>query len=128
MSASAVLKLQKVGFTAEQVEALADFMDTQAASKADLGEGVHGLKSQIEEVEHKLTSKIEAVEHQLSSRIEAVEHRLELEIGSVRSEMSLMRADARQMEQRLIIKLGGMMVVMVGVVVAIVKLLPGGHP
>ena len=117
MSAGAVLKLQKVGFTAEQVEALADFMDTQAASKADLGEAAHGLKSQIE-----------AVEHQLSSRMETLEHRLEMEVGSVRSEMSLMRADARQMEQRLIIKLGGMMVVMVGVVVAIVKLLPGGHP
>jgi hypothetical protein len=32
MSASAILKLQKVGFTTEQVEALADFMDTQSAS------------------------------------------------------------------------------------------------
>ena len=99
MSASAVLKLQKVGFTAERVEALADFMDTQAASKADLGEAVHSLKSQMESGEHRLDM-----------------------------EMSLMRADMRQMEQRIIIKLGGMMVVMVGVVVAIVKLLPGGHP
>ena len=31
MSASAVLKLQKVGFTAAQVEALAEFMDAQGA-------------------------------------------------------------------------------------------------
>ncbi|CAA7613750.1 hypothetical protein [Magnetospirillum sp. SS-4] len=36
MSASAILKLQSVGFSKEQVEALADFMDTQAASKADI--------------------------------------------------------------------------------------------
>ena len=36
MSASAILKLQRVGFTSEQVEALADLVDSQAASKADL--------------------------------------------------------------------------------------------
>ena len=40
MSASAVLKLQKVGFSIEQVEALADFMDTQTASKVDLERGI----------------------------------------------------------------------------------------
>ena len=51
MSASAVLKLQKVGFTAEQVEALADFMDTQAASKADLMEAKADLKADIARVE-----------------------------------------------------------------------------
>lgn len=43
MGASAVLRLQKVGFSAEQVEALADFMDTQAAGKADLKAAEHRL-------------------------------------------------------------------------------------
>ena len=50
MSASAVLKLQKVGFTIEQVEALSDFMDTQAASKADLLEAKAELKADLEAV------------------------------------------------------------------------------
>ena len=117
MSASAVLKLQKVGFTAEQVEALADFMDTQAASKADLEAAAHGLNSRIEELDHKL-----------SSQIEVVEHRTDLKFADIRSEMTLIRADMRAQEQRMIIKLGGMMVVAVGVIVTLVKLLPGGHP
>lgn len=41
MSAAAILQLQRVGFTQEQVEALADFLDdrvdlSQLATKADL--------------------------------------------------------------------------------------------
>jgi DNA-binding transcriptional MerR regulator len=65
MGASAVLKLQKVGFSAEQVEALADFMDTQVASKADV-EGVeHRLGARLQEVK----TELEAVEHRLESRI-----------------------------------------------------------
>ncbi|MEI6557928.1 MAG: hypothetical protein WCO00_05930 [Rhodospirillaceae bacterium] len=106
MSASAVLRLRKVGFTAEPVEALADVMDTQAASKAGLGEAAHGLKSQIG----------------------AVGHRLEVEITGVRSEISLLRSDMRQIGQRLVLKLGGMMVVLVGVMVTLIQLIPGGHP
>ena len=43
MGASAVLKLQKIGFTVEQVEAVADLVDTQAASKADLLAATAGL-------------------------------------------------------------------------------------
>jgi hypothetical protein len=65
MGASAVLKLQKVGFSAEQVEALADFMDTQVASKADV-EGVeHRLGARLQETK----TELEAVEHRLETRI-----------------------------------------------------------
>lgn len=48
MSASAILRLQSAGFSAEQVTALADLIDLQAASKSDL-----------EAVEHRLEMKIE---------------------------------------------------------------------
>ncbi len=58
MSASAVLKLQKVGFTVDQVEALADLIDTQAASKADLLEVKSELKTEIIDVERRLETKI----------------------------------------------------------------------
>lgn len=36
MSAAAILKLQAAGFTAEQVTAIAELVDTQSATKADL--------------------------------------------------------------------------------------------
>jgi hypothetical protein len=58
MSASAVLKLQKVGFTIEQVEALADFMDTQAASKADLFKETAAIRGDLEGAEHRLETRI----------------------------------------------------------------------
>ena len=69
MSASAVLKLQKVGFSAEQVEALADFMDTQAASKADLAETKAELKADLAEVKAELKADMLAVGHRLESKI-----------------------------------------------------------
>jgi len=58
MGASAVLKLQKAGFTVDQVEALADFMDTQAASKADLLKETSAIRSDMAEVEHRLETRI----------------------------------------------------------------------
>jgi|GEM_PF-5779263 len=43
MSVSAILKLQAAGFSVEQVTALADLIDTQAASKSDLEATEHRL-------------------------------------------------------------------------------------
>ena len=47
MSASAILKLQAAGFTGPQVSALAELIDTQAASKVDLIEAKAELKADI---------------------------------------------------------------------------------
>jgi DNA-binding transcriptional MerR regulator len=55
MSAGAILKLQSVGFSAEQVGALAEFIDSQSAAKPDL-----------EATEHRLESKIEALKTQIA--------------------------------------------------------------
>jgi hypothetical protein len=112
MGASAVLKLQKVGFSAEQVEALADFMDTQVASKADvegaehrLGARLQEVKSELEAVEHRFGARfqefrseskadVEGVEHRLGARfqetkieLEAVEHRLETRILEAKNDL-----------------------------------------
>jgi hypothetical protein len=94
MSASAVLKLQKVGFTVDQVEALADFMDTQAASKADLLQETSTIRSELAEVEHRLETRIATV-----------------------------RADLEKMELRLTIKLGAMLAAGIAIVATVVKLI-----
>ncbi len=47
MSASAILKLQAAGFSAEQVTALAEVIDSQASSKVDLMEVKAELKADI---------------------------------------------------------------------------------
>ncbi|MFA6020634.1 MAG: hypothetical protein WC722_10275 [Rhodospirillales bacterium] len=50
MSATAVLKLQHAGFTNEQVEALAEFLDERAATKED----VASIKQAMSEMEIRL--------------------------------------------------------------------------
>lgn len=69
MSAVAILKLQAAGFTSEQVEALAELVDTQAATKAD----------------------VEASAHRLDQKIDAVAHRLELTIADVKADVHVMK-------------------------------------
>ena len=109
MSASAILKLQKVGFTPEQVEALADFMDDKAASKADLSEAKAELKADLSELRAELKADIERTEHRLDMKIVALQ------------------SDLRLVEQRMTIRLGGMMVVGVGILLAAIRYLPP-HP
>ncbi len=109
MSASAILKLQKVGFTAEQVEALADFMDTQAASKADLERVASGLKAELAETKAELKADIAKTKAELKADIADV------------------RSDVKFLEQRMTIKLGGMMIIAVGILMAAIRYLPP-HP
>jgi len=52
MSASAILRLQAAGFSQDQVTALADLIDTQAASKTDVEGAEHRLQTKITESEH----------------------------------------------------------------------------
>lgn len=49
MSTNAAFKLQDAGFTRAQVEALGEFLDTQAASKTDLLETEHRLEVKVSE-------------------------------------------------------------------------------
>lgn len=114
MSASAILKLQKVGFTTEQVEALADFMDTQAASKADLGEAKAELKADISELKA-----------ELKADVESAVHKIDLKIADLKAEVVEVKADLKLLEQRMTVKLGGMMIVAVGVLLAAIRYLPG---
>ena len=88
MSASAILKLQKVGFTVEQVEALADLIDTQAASKTDLLE-----------TEHRLDTKIMEIKAELKAEIVQTKAELKAEVADTKAEL---KADNAAMEIRLI--------------------------
>ena len=71
-------KLEEAGFSRSRVEALAEFMGAQAASKTDLLETEHRLKQDIAAVKSDL---LEA-EHRLDMRIDAGEHRLKQDIAA----------------------------------------------
>jgi hypothetical protein len=49
MTAAAILKLQRAGFSEEQVEALAAYFDEQLATKADLAAAEARLETKIEQ-------------------------------------------------------------------------------
>ncbi len=106
MSASAVLKLQRVGFSIEQVEALADFMDTQAASKADLAEVKAELKADLAEVKAELKAELSEVK------------------AAIKTDNADMRSEIRLLEQRMTIRLGGMLVVITSILLAAIRYLP----
>ena len=61
MTAAAILKLQRAGFTEEQVEALADYFDEQLATKADLAMAVESVRGELKAAEARLELKIEQV-------------------------------------------------------------------
>ncbi|KMO43508.1 hypothetical protein VQ03_08110 [Methylobacterium tarhaniae] len=150
MSASAVLKLQKAGFTTEQVEALADFMDTQAASKADLDNAVHKLElgnaalrkdmdlgnaalrkdmdSGLASLRKDLDLGLASLRKDLDLGLASLRKDLDLGLASLRSEIADVRGELRLLEQRITVKLGGMLVAAVGVLIAAMRYLPpAGH-
>jgi len=65
VGATAILKLQSAGFSREQVEALAEYLDDQVAKKSDLKELELRLEAKITELELRLDHKIEQTEARL---------------------------------------------------------------
>ncbi|WP_051013740.1 hypothetical protein [Pararhodospirillum photometricum] len=84
MSASAILKLQRSGFTQEQVEALAEFMDTQAASKADLEAVAHRLETKITDVRNELKADIAEARTETKAGLAETKADLKAEMAAVR--------------------------------------------
>jgi hypothetical protein len=88
MTANAILKLQRAGFTEDQVEALADYFDDQLATKGDLALTSEQVRNELKAAEARLTATIEQVrgeiktaEARLNTEIKAAEARLEAKIG-----------------------------------------------
>jgi polyhydroxyalkanoate synthesis regulator phasin len=108
--------------TDQQAIAAAGKADVQAvnsevqAVKADLRATEKRLDTKIDTVEERLSTKIDAVEERLSTKIDTVEERLNAKFESL-------RADIARRDDRLTVKLGGMLVVAVAVMASLVKLL-----
>ena len=83
MSASAILRLQAAGFTAEQVKALADLVDLQAASKADLIEVKADLKNELGALKAELGA-------------------MKADIGVMKADIGVMKADIGVMKVGLV--------------------------
>jgi hypothetical protein len=72
MTAAAILKLQRAGFSEEQVEALAAYFDEQLVTKADLAAAEARLETKIEQARGDTIKWVIGVEFAQAATILAV--------------------------------------------------------
>ena len=80
MTAIAILKLQKAGFTEEQVEALAEYYEAGTVTESDIA----GLENRLDKTRADLELAIERVRSDLERRIDATRTELELKLSGRR--------------------------------------------
>jgi predicted phage-related endonuclease len=109
-------RLKEAGFTEQQAEALAaaeaEFIEEHLATKRDIAE----LKHDIKELEISLKRDMKELEGTLRNEIK----QLDVKIEQIKSDLV---RDMKDLEYRMTIKLGTLMVVAVGVIATLVKLL-----
>ncbi len=105
MSSTAILKLAESGFTEAQVRALAEFFDSQMATKNDIAELKTELKYDIEKLRADLEVKIAG---------------LDVKIAGLDVKIADAKADTIKW-------VAGLMVAQGAAIVALVKFLPGVH-
>lgn len=102
-------ELEKAGFSRDQAEAsvklLIDVMNDNFATKSDLNEVKMNLSVALSETEKRLSSTI----------------------LTVQSDFKELKSFIREVEYKMTIKLGTMMVIAIGVTATLVKLLPNLH-
>ena len=116
--------LKKGGFTEEQTATLVDLgrdLSNQAlekvATKDDLGALEERMDGKFEGVAKDMTT----LEERLGDKLEAQEDRMDLKFDGFRKDVT---AEMKALEQRMIIKLGALIVAGVGILVLIDRLFP----
>ncbi|MGH8658716.1 MAG: coiled-coil domain-containing protein [Gammaproteobacteria bacterium] len=127
-------RLKEAGFTEQQAEALAaaeaEFVQESLATKQDvvevkrdIKEGEAALKRDIKELDVKIEQFRAELKHDIKELDVKIEQfRVELKRDIKELETSLKR-DMKDLEYRMTIKLGAMLVVAVGAMAALVKVL-----
>jgi vacuolar-type H+-ATPase subunit I/STV1 len=118
-------RLKEAGFDEPQAEALTGLLrdvreadQAQLANKADLG----ALDAKLERVGADLDAKIERVAAELDAKIERVAAELDAKIEKIaaelRAEFAVLRSEMEVLRRDLTIRLGSMIVVATGVLLA----------
>ena len=109
-------KLIQAGFTENQaeiqVEAMTDLLDTNVASRED----IQLLKQDVKQVRQDLKQDINQVQQELKQDINQVEQTLKQDI-------SLTRHEIKELESRMMIRLTGIMILVVGLFSNLPKIL-----
>jgi hypothetical protein len=100
----------------ERVATRQDQMQLEASLKRDFREMEVKLETRIRELEVKLETGIKELEVKLETGIKELEVKLETEIASV-------KRDIKELEMRLLLRLGALGVVGIGAIATLIKLL-----
>jgi uncharacterized protein involved in exopolysaccharide biosynthesis len=126
-------RLESAGFPPKQAgdtaEALADAMSgAELATKADLG----AVRADLAAVKTELKAEIAALRAELKGDIAALRAELKADISALRAELkgdiAALKADIELLRRDLTIRLGSMIVVAVGILLAAIRYLPNPHP
>jgi uncharacterized coiled-coil DUF342 family protein len=108
----------KAGFSQEHAEAAADAFAEVVAEQVATKQDVRDVRAEIEALRTEMRSEFAAVRAEMRAEFLGVR----AEIGSVRTEITTLRSDMvaafRDVEQRITIRLGGMLVVLAGILLA----------
>ena len=111
----------------ESLATKVDLEKTETSLRSDLEKVEASVRSDLEKTETALRSDLERVETSVRSDLEKTETALRGEIAELRSDLEKvekgLRGEMRELEQRMTIRLGGMMVVAVGLAAAAVQFL-----
>ena len=124
-----VKRLKEAGFAEPQAEAVTTVLRdareadlSQLATKTDLEFHRQATKADLDTLRHELKSDAESLRHELKSDADALRHELKSELDAHRqatnADFAAVRAELRELEQRLTIRLGSMIVVATGVLLA----------
>jgi Skp family chaperone for outer membrane proteins len=146
MSGIAILKLQRAGFTEQQVEALAEYHEAGAATKSDIAGLDRKLDATRADIEIKLDAlrsdldfkiseldrKIDATRSDLESKFSELDNKvdrtrsdLERAIEKVRHDLELKIAEGKAETIRWVVGVGFAQVAMI---LAVLRLFPNVHP
>src|SRR5579885_2859763 len=113
-----VKRLKEAGFAEPQAEAVTTVLRdareadlSQLATKTDLEFHRQATKADLDALRHELKSDADTLRHELKSELDA--HR-----QATNADFAAVRAELRELEQRLTIRLGSMIVVATGVLLA----------
>ena len=127
---SASRRLREVGFEQEQADAvvglLAEDLSGNIATKSDIELLRAATRSDIELLGAATKSDIELLGAATKRDIEllgaAAKSDIELLRADTKSEIELLRAEVRAIEQRMTIRLGGLVAVATGIIIAVIAL------
>ena len=141
MTAIAILRLQRAGFTEEQVEALAEFSEAGAATKSDIARletAISGLDHKIDAVRSDLEAKIAGLDGRVAGlqgrvaglevKVDALADRaaaVERAVERVRHELEVKFAEGKAETIKRVVGVGFAQVAMI---LAVLRLFPNVHP